>query len=132
MKYILFVGEMLLSTDDIKMRQVIWNKKSDYAILARTGFVQKPGKRGTVILMYWACYGDPENAPRRPRRRQTLAGGRGEERVTEERERRVGDWIFPALIITMGRREGQEHSRSTSYSYSYSCSSKMSSKNQGG
>ena len=40
---------MLPSTDDIKMRQAIWNKKSDYAILARTGFAQKPGKRGSVI-----------------------------------------------------------------------------------
>ena len=53
-------------------------------------------------MMYSACYGDPGNAPRRPRRRQTLAGRRGEERVTEDRERRVGDRIFPALIITMG------------------------------
>ena len=40
---------MLPSTDDIKMHQAIWNKKSDYAVLARTGFAQKPGKRGSVI-----------------------------------------------------------------------------------
>ena len=45
---------MLQSTDDIKMSQVIWNKKSDFAIFARTGFAQKPGKRGSVILMYSA------------------------------------------------------------------------------
>ena len=27
----------------------------------------------------------------------------------------MGDQIFPALVITMGRGEGQEYSRSTSY-----------------
>ena len=59
--------------------------------------------------------GDPGTHSSRPRGRQTLAGERGRGRVTEDRERRVGDQIFPALIITMGRREGQEYSRSTSY-----------------
>ena len=40
---------MLPSTDNIKMHQAIRNKKSDYTILARTGFAQKPRKRGSVI-----------------------------------------------------------------------------------
>ena len=35
--------------------------------------------------------------------------------MTEDRERRVRSQIFPVLMITMGRREGQEYSRSTSY-----------------
>ena len=51
MKYILFVGENAAEYRRYKMRQAIWNKNQTlYAVLARTGFAQKPGKRGSVIF----------------------------------------------------------------------------------
>ena len=68
-----------------------------------------------VYAVFGPFAGDPGTHSSRPRGRQTLAGERGRGRVTEDRERRVGDQIFPALIITIGRREGQEYSRSTCY-----------------
>ena len=50
MKYILFVGKMLPSTDDIKMRQAIWTKNQTMpSRQEQTGFAQKPGKRGSVM-----------------------------------------------------------------------------------
>ena len=66
---------------------------------------------------YWCIRpvtGDPGNVPRGPRGRQTLAGKRGEERGTEDRERGVGGKIFPDQLITEGRGEEPEYSR-TSY-----------------
>ena len=43
-------GKMLLSTDDIKMRQAIWTKNQTMpSRQEQTGFAQKPGKRGSVI-----------------------------------------------------------------------------------
>ena len=50
--------------------------------------------------------GDPGKHSSGPRGRQTLGGERGRGRVTEDRGRGVGDQIFPALVITMGRGEG--------------------------
>ena len=53
--------------------------------------------------MYLACYGGPGKHPSGPRGRQTLAGERGGERGTEDRERGVGSKIFPAQLLTKGR-----------------------------
>ena len=58
-------------------------------------------------MYYWCIQpvtGDPGNAPKRPRRRQTLAGERGEERGAEDRERGVGDRIFPDQFNPEERR----------------------------